>query len=46
MLIEDRIGAVPHAGVKGEFVRKQVPPDGKRGAVLMRNTAEAETEIV
>ena len=26
---EGRTGEVPHAGVHGEFVRKQVPPDGK-----------------
>ena len=25
----DRIGATSHAGVKGEFVGKHVPPDGR-----------------
>ena len=25
----DRIGAIYHAGVKGEFVGKHVPPDGR-----------------
>ena len=43
---EGQTSDVPHARVKGEFVRKQVPPDGKREAELMRNLVEAEIEIV
>ena len=40
---EDRTGKTPHAGVKGEFVGRQVPPDGK-GEEQCRRTNKAEAD--